>query len=611
MISTKATLQLIQDLNQTDELVDLEAKTAGEPKIGRSTLETICAFSNEPGLGGGTILLGVSREEALFPVYVVSGVSDPDQLMSDISSACNTTFNAPVRVKMNVEKINGKNVVRLDVRELQPSQKPLYFTATGLPKGAYRRIGPTDIRCNEEDLQLFIHSKEATAYDSDVLADATIDDIDAAAVEAYRRSRADSNALAEELSWNDEEVLYAVGGTRRLDGKQRVTNAGILLFGRTHAQRRLFPTHRVDYIRVPGKTWVADVEKRFDSVDMRGPILTLVGRVIAAIADDLPRAFHLAEGGTGQRQDIPTLPSRVIREAVVNSLMHRNYQTHQPTQIIRYSNRLVIKNPGHSLKSEDRFDDPGSVSRNPHIAAVLHDTGYAENKGSGIRVMKRMLLDRGLTAPTFFSDRASDTFTAVFLFHHFLNEEDWTWLASFASFDLTDDQRRALIYVRETGSIDNAAYRLLIGTDAQTATRNLRKLREHNLLTAVGTSARTTYEPGSIMLAASPQAMEPDFQGSNDSFQDKPPISAHDLPLNLRQALVRHGLMIRAKTEDTQALIASMCRWRPLSATEIASLLKKAPTYISQAHLAPMTRDGRLRFVHPEPNHPDQRYIAD
>lgn len=611
MISSKTSLQIIQDLNQSDELVDVEAKAAAESKLGKSALETICSFSNEPGLGGGTILLGVSREDALFPVYNATGVPNPDQLMADIASACNTTFNAPVRVKMTTERVGGNNIVRIDVRELQANQKPLYFVGPGLPRGAFRRVGSADIRCNEEDLLTFFQGKDANTYDSHVVADATLEDIDTSAVDAYRRSRSESNPLAEELGWSDEEILYAVGGTRRVDERPRVTTAGVLLFGRSQAQRRLFPTHRVDYIRVPGKTWMADVEKRFDSIDMRGPILTLVGRVIAAIADDLPRAFHLAEDLTGQRQDIPTLPSRVVREAVVNALMHRNYQTHQPVQIIRYSNRLVIKNPGFSLKSEDRFDDPGSVNRNPRVAAVLHDTNYAENKGSGIRVMRQMLVDKGLTPPTFISDRASDTFTAVFLFHHFLNEQDWAWLASFKHLDLTDDQRRALVYVRETGEIDNAAYRVLITTDAQSATRNLRRLRELGLLSAVGTTARTTYQPGPAMLAAMPLPLEAGPQGLEDSPQDKPAISLQDLPLNLRQALRHHGLSSRPKVEDTQALIAALCRWRPLSAAEIASLLRKAPTYVSQAYLAPMTRDGRLRFVYPEPSHPDQRYMAD
>ena len=43
--------ELFERLNQTDECVNIEAKKASE--MGRAVLETVCAFSNEPSLGGG------------------------------------------------------------------------------------------------------------------------------------------------------------------------------------------------------------------------------------------------------------------------------------------------------------------------------------------------------------------------------------------------------------------------------------------------------------------------------------------------------------------------------------------------------------------------------
>ena len=48
--------ELLEHLNLLDENERIEAKRAQES--GRSMLETICAFANEPGLGGGWLLLG-------------------------------------------------------------------------------------------------------------------------------------------------------------------------------------------------------------------------------------------------------------------------------------------------------------------------------------------------------------------------------------------------------------------------------------------------------------------------------------------------------------------------------------------------------------------------
>lgn len=78
---------LLQELAALDESHRIEAKQARQ--IDRSVMETICAFANEPGLGGGYLLLGVQRDaQDLFDhAYRVDGVSDPDKLPAAASSA--------------------------------------------------------------------------------------------------------------------------------------------------------------------------------------------------------------------------------------------------------------------------------------------------------------------------------------------------------------------------------------------------------------------------------------------------------------------------------------------------------------------------------------------
>jgi ATP-dependent DNA helicase RecG len=67
-------LELLEQLNELDEHTRVEAKAAGE--LGKSALETICAFANEPGLGGGWLLLGATLEEGtLFRQYAATGPS--------------------------------------------------------------------------------------------------------------------------------------------------------------------------------------------------------------------------------------------------------------------------------------------------------------------------------------------------------------------------------------------------------------------------------------------------------------------------------------------------------------------------------------------------------
>lgn len=487
-------IELLESLNLLDEQERIEAKRASE--AGKSILETVCAFANEPGMGGGWLALGIVREElALFPAYEAEGITNPEKIASDIANQCRDVFNIPLRVDISTENVQGKNVIVVFVPEAQPQDKPIFFKAQGLPRAAFRRIGSTDQRCTEDDMAVFYQGRQQESFDAGIVADASLDDLSPDAIADYRKSRAEANPDAEELRWSDAELLQALGSTRRDQrGEWKPTVAGLILFGKSSALRRCFSMTRVDYIRVPGRDWVPDPDHRFDTVELRDPLFRLIRRAQATILDDLPKSFGLSEGGL-QRQDKPVIPLRVIREALVNALMHRSYRSHSPVQIIRYANRLEIRNPGFSLKSPEHLGEPGSHPRNPKIAAVLNETRFAETKGSGIRVMRESMEQAGLTPPLFDSDRGADQFVARYFFHHFLGEEDIAWLAQFRELHLSDEEAKALIVVREAGAIDNAAYRELNKVDALTASGALRRLRDAGLLAQKGRGSATYYVP--------------------------------------------------------------------------------------------------------------------
>jgi ATP-dependent DNA helicase RecG len=628
---------LLEQLNELDEHSRIEAKAATE--AGKSALETVCAFANEPGLGGGWLLLGATLDEdALFRQYSATGLSDPDKVTLDLSSQCATTFNRPIRVQIEAGQVNGKTLLSVFVPEAQPAEKPIFFTKPGLPAGALRRIGSSDVHCTDDDLAVFYQDRRGDSFDGTVLRDADLSALDPAAIAEYRKLRTEANPSAEELRWNDEEMLDALRCVTRENGTLRPTVAGILLFGTPQALRRWFPMMRVDYIRVPGREWVPDPENRFETVEMRAPLVSLIRRSRAAILDDLPKAFSLPPGQL-HRKDIPLVPDRVIREAVVNAIMHRSYRVQGAIQIIRYANRLEIRNPGHSLVSEDRLGEPGSETRNPVIAAILHDTNLAETKGSGIRVMRQLMDGVGLTPPTFESDRERNQFVVTLLFHHFLTPEDWEWLKQFQDLQLANEDARALVFVREAGAITNAAFRAINHVDVLTASQHLRRLRQNGLLQQKGKGAQTYYLPTDKLLVpwlgrGLGENSESDSLSTNLSTQssnpetlsvnlDAQPVNPEtqsvnlphrledfaELPPDLRESL--QNLKQRVSQPEMEALVLKLCLWRDLSTEDLAKLLDRNRIYISNRLLTPMLRTGALKMTIPDqPNHPQQRYRA-
>jgi ATP-dependent DNA helicase RecG len=606
---------LLSELNASDESPRIEAKRSRE--IGKSLMETVVAFANEPGLNGGHALLGIDWkvDEKGDTRYWPAGLIDPDKIQKDLASQCASMLNVAIRPEMAVERIEGKTVIVVFVPEADISQKPIYLKATGLPKGAFRRIGSTDQRCTDEDLWVLRGASQPQfGPDMAPIPDARMDDLDSQAIAEYRRLRAAVKPEAEELRYNNPDMLEALSAVRRVGNELKPTLAGIVLFGKPIALRRLFPALRIDYIRVVGTQWIDDPEQRFQSIDIRKPLMLGLTLAEASIVDELPKGFRLPEGELQSLQE-PVLSRKVIREALANAVMHRSYQEHSPIQIIRYSNRIEILNPGYSLKDMASLGTPGSRLRNPAIAAVLHELNWAETKGSGIRTMRRMAGEAGLPLPEFASDRQKNEFKVTLFLHHLLTAEDYAWLKALAGDPLSGDEAKALIYARETGAVDNTACRDFSRLDTLQASSLLRRLRDRGLLEKQGAGSRTYYtlsspqirvdlhpEQGKLALEGGNQSDEGGKQSNQGGKRALP-----DLPPELTTRLPERGQ--RLDGADLRQLIRDLCKWHPLRGEELATLLHKDLKYLRNKHLTEMVQTGQLAFLYPEsPNHALQAY---
>ena len=436
-----------------------------------------------------------------------------------------------------------------------------------------------------------------------IISDSTIDDVDENAISRYRTLREHVNPQAEELEYNDQDLLLALGASKKdANGVIRLTQTGLLVFGKSIAQRRTIPAMRIDYIRVPGTTWVEDADNRFDTIDMRGPLILLVKRAYNAIVDDLPKGFILADGELQAKRNIG-MPEKVIREAVVNAFIHRTYRVNQPIQIIRYSNRIEIINPGFSLKTEDALGEPGSVLRNPFISAIFHETNIAETKGSGIGAMRKLMKKANMVPPTFESDHTRNQFTARLLLHHFLGEDDVKWFEMFKSFELSDEQKLAMVFVREVGAIDNITYRQLSGLKSSRASKDLSNMVNSNLLEAKKHSSQTYYVMGAEL-----KVRIKDSENSNQPTTDSSSPTSESLSIDLKDKIEKIGKRTRDK-ELLLEIVMDICKIKPRSISEIARITNRTDNYVKHNIVATLRKNGKLTYTIPEMiNHPEQKY---
>ena len=611
--------EILEELNAIDEHIKIEAKQCTN-KVDKSVLETICAFSNEPGLGGGEILLGLIDTPEHEMRYRIGGLTDPDKIQKDLASQCATMFNHPIRPIITTETIDGKTLLLISIKELNPLQKPLYFKNEKLPQGAWRRIGSTDQRCSDEDLRI-LHGN-ADGFDKLMLEETDLDDIDENAVARYRRLRAEVNSQAEELALSDIEMLRALKAIKKdKSGDWHLTTTGLLVFGKQLSLRREMPSVRVDYIRVPGNEWVPDARERFESIDMRGPLLLMVGRAYNAIVDDLPRGFSLQPGQLQANRSI-AIPEDALREAIVNALIHQSFNIHRPIQIIRYHNRIEIINPGCSLKPDESLGEPGSEMRNPNIGAIFHDTNLAEAKGTGIGAMRRLMKGAGLMAPTFGSDHVQHTFTIRLLLHHLLGEEDIKWLSQPEFAELNTEHKTALVFMREVGAIDNITYRQLNGCSARQASADLKKLQSLDLIYPKGNNRSTYYIPSQRLFELKHTTFDANSvcSDANTVCLDAkvacldPKVACLDnitcnLSLDLQERLSSLGK--KCSKQLFEQLVVDLCGSMPLNIEQLSQITNRNQIYLRNKIIPKLMREKRLFFTIPEMvKHPNQKYTA-
>jgi ATP-dependent DNA helicase RecG len=100
------------------------------------------------------------------------------------------------------------------------------------------------------------------------------------------------------------------------------------------------------------------------------------------------------------------LPRVAVAEAIVNAVAHRDYASNASMQVMLFSDRLEIWNPGHlpaSLLPERLTKPHASIPRNPLLAGPLFLAGYAEHAAPaseiGSRSSRRGIVSRAAPRP--------------------------------------------------------------------------------------------------------------------------------------------------------------------------------------------------------------------
>lgn len=307
---------------------------------------------------GGTVIFGINDNGK------VCGITIGNKTKADITQEIQNHLKPlPVNVVIEDYEENQKKLIRVSV------------TGDDTPYSAYGRyyirVNDADIQMNSYQLQAFFEDKDDSYLKWEKSeTEHGIDEIDEELLLDCIRTANEKGRL-DYVYRNPREALQKL---ELLTENDKLNNAGWYLFGNGKP------------LIIKEANYPTDSRTDFGEIkEFRGNIIECIRESISYIQNHIT---YRAEIVGVQREEVPEIPVRAIREIVVNSFAHCSYaRTGDFNQYIVYKSSVSIYNPGSIIRGIDpksfASGKVGSKIRNVLIASVLYKYGYIDAFGTG------------------------------------------------------------------------------------------------------------------------------------------------------------------------------------------------------------------------------------
>lgn len=466
---------------QRNDDASVEVKACASA-LGSAVWDTVSAFANTTG---GLLILGLDQGGGFAPADGFDADRVCDQFVEGVGDGGGTGLLAsPPAYSITRGEVDGAPVLLVDIAENDLGDKPCYIRSKGVQGGSYKRVDDKDIKLTAPEI--FEMQMALTPQDADrrPVGEASIADLDENLVEALVARRKTSKALRGVVALDAQLARLNV-----MTGDQEVRLAGLLALGKYPQQ--YLPRLLIDVSVHPANEKSAPGERvRFlDRVQCEGPLVEAIDQAVDATARNL-RTYSTVEGSA--RKDRLEIPREVLREAIANAAVHREYHDlfqGQPITVDVYPNRVTVTNPGGLWggKTLDNLDDGNSRCRNQTLMQLLQNVPVAESvgvtvegQGGGVKLMVHEMEAHALDRPRF--KVSPDQVTVELRRHGAEIPALRAWLARLSSEPLSDRDDAALIIARREGSVSVSSLRELLRVDSDDARELLGDLAGRGLL---------------------------------------------------------------------------------------------------------------------------------
>ena len=376
------TIEDLQLIVASGEGYNAEFKVAVPSKV-REISEEVCAFANA---AGGILLIGVNDNNQ------ITGVNIDNYKRSAIQNSLGE-ISPSLHCSLSFIEIEGKNVGIIEVPS--GSNKPYVLSGA-----IYVRVGPnTQKLTTVEQMRDFFQQSDKIYFDEGPCKEFGLaDDFDDELLREFKTAAHFNTNVPDNQIFSNLK-LYT--------GDQFFKNGAVLFFGKQPEE--YFEKAIVRCVVFDGK------DKRFivDDKIFGGPLYFQYLKAVQWLKAKLSVRYDIEGQGSGPRKEIWEIPETVFREAIINSLSHRDYYDKGAVTMVEvFDDRVDITNPGGlvSAISHSEFGTK-SHSRNPLVFGLFTRMRVVEQIGSGINRMKDLMKEAGLQKPDF---RTEGMFTVSF-----------------------------------------------------------------------------------------------------------------------------------------------------------------------------------------------------
>ena len=423
-------------------------------EINESIFKIISAFANKDG---GIIFIGISDKKE------IKGLECTNRMLGDLTNKIVNLLG--IHPKIEYIKINKKDVLQIKVKKntLPVSYKGKYYT----------RVGNTTREMQREELRSFFI--KGTNWDG-FTGNYNLDEIDPETVIKFIRMASRNGRLQ---TADENEDIKTILEKLKLIINGKLTKAAIMLFG--NDPQKYFINALVRVGRFKDETTIIG-DRRIE-----GNLFKQIEEAEEAIKNFINVRYEIT-GEQLTRKDIWDYPLEAIREALLNSVIHRDYFKYNvQTQIKIFNDWIWFFNTGglpEGITLEQLKTTHPSVARNPLIVHIFYLAGLIEEYGSGIGRIMDTLKKANLPEPEFKEEFAG---FSLYMRKDYYTEE------RLKEMGLNDRQIKAVMYVKEKGKITNKEYQELNKVSKPTSTRDLDGLVKKSILEKIGITGKGTF----------------------------------------------------------------------------------------------------------------------